>query len=63
MRDLGKGLETEVVESHWHGKIHIIGTLRNAPFEKDSESKVNSGGHVGNVEILEEILKMTGIMS
>ena len=63
MRDLGKGVETKVVASHWHGKIHIIGTLRNAPFEKDSESMVNSGGHVGNVEILEEILIMRGNMN
>ena len=63
MRDLGKGVETEVVASHWHGKIHIIGTLRNAPFEKDSESMVNSGGHAENVEILEEILIMRGNMN
>ena len=63
MRDLGKGVETEVVASHWHGKIHIIGTLRNAPFEKDSESIVNSGGHAGNVDILEEILIMRGNMN
>ena len=43
----------EVVASHGHGKIYIIGTLRNVPFEKDSESMVNSGGHVGTVEIIE----------
>ena len=56
----------------WHGKIYIIGTLRNVPFEKDSESMINSSGHVGTVEIIEvrsqrkkikDNLKMRGNMN
>lgn len=41
--DLGEGVEMGVVASHGHGKIHLIDTSRNVPFEQGSESMVNSG--------------------
>lgn len=57
-KDLG-GVETEVVASHGHGKIHLIDTSLNVPFEQGSESMVNSGNEENKTsqEIDDKILQ------
>lgn len=57
-KDLG-GVEMEVVASHGHGKIHLIDTSRNVPFEQGSESMVNSGNEENKTsqEIDDKILQ------
>lgn len=57
-KDLG-GVETEVVASHGHGKIHLIDTSLNVPFEQGSKSMVNSGNEENKTsqEIDDKILQ------
>lgn len=61
VKDLGEGVEMEVVASHGHRKIHPIDTSRNVPFEQGSESMVNNGKeeNMTRQDIDDKILQQT----